>query len=260
MNIRKVIAILSFLLLSGQLSALTYRDGCKEIGGPCDCSRILRRGLPEDCYEGICFQGYNYGDDSVYCQCHGHVLSEAEFVEFKGKGPITTDEACAAVPKYGYDGQGFKKLVSDLKALSKRGKVLFTPVWSFGFMMDLVSKSALLEPALDSVLLTITNDLSTLYNSKTSPAKVTALAKIYEQPDNLELPCDHFKKLLLEKLGLPPGIRLTPEAEAMIRTTCGEGDQQRGNLDPCVCGNTQKPGVCRVNMCVNTGILRCHCD
>ncbi len=240
---------------------IVYRDRCSSIGGSCDCSHALPSGLPAECYEGMCFKGYHYGDDSVYCQCHGHVLNDAEFKQFVAQGPLDTDMACSAVPKYGYDGQGFIKLGEELKKLWDQKQLFRQSRFGFGTSNFLTYVHLQdISSAIHSVLLTITSELNTLYHTKTLPTKLLPLVKTYEDPDAPERPCVRFKEMLRSKLGMPEDVDFSPAAQAAIAATCGESNQRRDNLDPCICGNTKKPGVCAVNQCVNPGILRCHCD
>ncbi len=278
---------------------LAFRDGCKKVGEPCDCAGQIAPGLSEECYEskrGFCFQGYHYGDESVYCQCHGNVLQSDELearqekifnnaalpaadkakwlAQIKAKklsyysyqipreARLQTDGACAARPKYGYDGQGFVELVKELNRLADQGKLFkrgsYVP--QSPEKPSAMPNMAAIKAALSSVQTQITDELATFYSSKSKPSDVKPLIKIYERENRPDEPCMRFKERLKKALQVGPDIEFTNEANNLINSTCGQPEQTREDLDPCICGNTKTPGVCRVNLCVNPGVLRCHCD
>src|SRR5262249_11178875 len=77
--------------------------------------------------------------------------------------------------------------------------------------------------------------------------------------------CSLFKNILRgesEKLNLM--VPLSKKAEDLIMNTCNVALPARQNLDPCFCevkgSLSSKPGICRVNKCIEPGKLRCHCD
>lgn len=295
----KKIMIIITLSVGGLVYPIVYRDGCTKVGDFCNCGSVMGPGLPDDCYEsGFCFKGYQYGDESVYCQCHGHVLSHEEVENLQGarfdqaadipaaeknrlknlikaekinyystqipaSARLQTDSACAARPKYGYDGQGFGKLIVFLKQLADRrnlfirGNYMPTPPEQ----MSTIPTALAIKSALGSLEEMVTKELAVLYSSKTKPSELPPLVKIYERENRPAEPCLRFKEMLKKQLKLGPDIEYTKEANELINATCGQSfEQTREDLDPCICSNTKTPGVCRVNLCVNPGVLRCHCD
>lgn len=268
------------------------RDGCLAEGDPCQCSDSSLRG---ECKSGYCFKGFQYGDSSIYCNCNLHMLSNAEIKEREKKyGPLPTDKACRRKSAFGYSekseneaqevdlrAKGLEELGEKLKELQQDGLLFKTEGTDAQSLSRDFGDFITIKKIIDEVVVQILHEMDTVYGMEGIPS--IDLINIYENEadDGWKKPCVHFTDILQQKIkdtymanliqalrpfraksSTPPpqtSYLLSDQALSLIAAGCPEHAKPKDNSDPCICGNTKKPGNCGVNSC-ESFTLKCRCD